>query len=168
MPELTNPNRIIRFTVWGQPQRWKRPEQTRTGRRYSDKDMEAAKAQIAWEAARVWSGPPHIGPVRISGLFIFPIPTGWPKYLKAAAHRGEVDHIIDPDIDQLVKLVMDAVGGIVVVDDNQFSRFGRSAKRYGSPPRSDIVLELLSQSSDAITPAQRRLQKEQVSDGLWR
>lgn len=163
MPVETPELKIVRFIVPGRPKRWERPSQTKSGRRFSPKGLEDAKRAVAWECARVWNGAPWTGPVRISGMFIFETPAGWPKALRDEASNGRVDHIIDPDIDQLLKLVMDALVGIVVVDDNQFSRFGRSAKRYGSPARSEIVLELLTQPRAAVTPGQRRLEREWAS-----
>jgi Holliday junction resolvase RusA-like endonuclease len=152
--------RIIRFTVMGEPVRWQRPGQTKTGRRFSPKEVEDAKLAIAHEAALVWKGLPYMGPCRISGVFIFSIPKSWPPALRAAAHEGRVDHISDPDIDQLLKLVMDGLSDLLVVDDNQFSRFGRSAKRYGGPARSEIVIELLEQPPDAVTPGQKRIMRD--------
>lgn len=158
---MENPpsSRVIRITIPGRPTRWERPKQTKTGRRYNSPEAEAAKRAIAHEIAGAWSGPPHLGPARISGVFIFDIPASWPPRTRAACLEGRVDHIADPDLDQLLKLVMDACSGIVVADDNQFSRFGRSAKRYGTPARTEIVIELLESPQDAMTPGQKRLVK---------
>ncbi len=151
---------IIRFTVGGRASRWQRPEQS--GRtRFTNSKADAGKKTIAWEMKKIWGGrDPWTGPVKLHIDAVFEIPTSWPRKVIAAAIEGRVLHIADPDIDQILKQIMDALKGMVYVDDNQVAKLGKIGKRYGDAQRTDIILELLPQQDDEITPGQRRLEKK--------
>lgn len=160
----------VSFSVPGKPSRWQRPGQgiDQQGRaiRFTDKEAEAGKQHIAWHARKAWGGRrPVTGPVLVRVVGIFEIPASWPKGLQRAAHEARVLHVADPDLDQLVKQVKDALKGIVYVDDNQVVGYPNSAKRYGAPQRSDITIEVLDQRPDEITPGQRRLEKRIETEG---
>lgn len=163
--------RTVSFTVAGPPRRWMRPAQGRnpkTGQvmRFTDKKAEASKREIAQLARLAWRGPPVCGPVTLRVIAVFKVPKSWPKAIHLAAREARVPHIADPDLDQLVKQVMDAMVGIVFVDDNQVVSFTHSAKRYGSPERTEITIHVLGQEPDEITPGQREVEKKAVEQGL--
>jgi len=156
----------VRFAVAGHPARWQRPKQvTRIVRgqfkvhRFSDPDQEAAKENIAKQARLAWRGHPATGPVILRVVAIFEIPQSWPKALRDEAEQARVMHISDPDLDQLVKLVKDALVGIVYIDDNQVCGYPNSAKRYGAPERTEITIEVLDQTEAQKTPGQRRMER---------
>lgn len=157
----------VSFIIPGRPQRWQRPkEDSRKGKkthRFIDKRVEAAAKVIRQEAALQWrSRPPHTGPVVIRVLAVFRIPSSWPKALRDLALDGKVWHISDPDFDQIVKLIMDAIRGLIYVDDNQVVGFlDGSAKRYGDPERTEIDIVALPQQEGAVTPGQQRIEREQ-------
>jgi Holliday junction resolvase RusA-like endonuclease len=162
--------REARFSVVGKPSRWQRPGQTfgKDGkvRRFSDPDQEAAKKTIATAARLAWKGWPATGPVILRVNGIFGIPTSWPEATRQLALNAEVMHVADPDLDQLVKLVQDALVGIVYVDDNQVCGYPNPAKRYGSPERTEVVVVEIDQPTEAHkTPGQRRLEKEIAQKG---
>lgn len=156
------------LSIPGKPQRWKRPEQVtlKGGRtiRYTDPDVRAYTERVAWEARRLWGiAPPWTGPVVMSMAAVFAIPESWPAKTKQAAAEGRVMHIADPDIDQLIKALLDAVRGIVFVDDNQLCGFlAPVSKRYGAPERLDAKFCLLAQGEGEITPGQKRLEAKQT------
>ena len=151
------------FTVPGRPSRWQRPGQgvhPKTGRpmRFTDKKAEAGKKVIAQHARIAWKGPPAAGPVILRVVAIFRIPVSWPAALKDEACQARVMHVGDPDLDQLVKQVQDALVGIAYHDDNQVCGYPNTAKRYGHPERTEITVEVLEQPEAAKTPGQRRLE----------
>lgn len=155
--------RRVSFVVPGPPVPWKRPERDqRSGRTFTNAKAEAGKREIVRAARQAWGeAPPATGPVALWVEFVFAIPTSWPKALRAAALEARVPHISDPDLDQLIKLVMDGLVDIAYWDDNQVCRFPREpAKRFGGPERTEITIELLDQHSDEVTPGQRRLEAE--------
>lgn len=127
--------------------------------RYNDKKAEAARKVIAQEAKIAFMGKrPATGPVIVRVVAIFGIPPSWPPKLRAAALEARVMHIADPDLDQIVKLVKDALKGIAYVDDNQVCGYPNSAKRYGQPERTEVTVTALPQLEDERTPGQRRLE----------
>ena len=163
-------NRIA-FKIDGKPSRWQRPGQgidPRTGRamRFTDPEAEAGKARIAWAARQAFgSRRPFTGPVVVRVIAIFEIPPSWPKALQKAAREARVMHVADPDLDQIVKQAKDALKGIAYVDDNQVCGYPNSAKRYGSPQRTEITIEALPQQPDEVTPGQRRLEQRVETEG---
>lgn len=163
--------RAVSFTVPGTPSRWMRPGQgvhPKTGRplRFTDKKAEASKLAIAQLARIAWKGPPVTGPVLLRVIAVFEVPASWPRAIHDAAREARVPHIADPDLDQLVKQVQDALVGIAYVDDNQVVAYPNSAKRYGSPARTEITIQVLDQQPDEITPGQRRVEQKAVEAGL--
>lgn len=161
----------ITFSVLGKPSRWMRPGEATDSNgntfRYTDKQAEAGKARIAAEARIAYRGvKPATGPVLVSVIAIFAIPPSWPVALRKAASQARVMHVADPDLDQLVKQVKDALKGIAYVDDNQVCGYHPPpAKRYGSPERTEITITVLPQAADEITPGQRRLEQRIALEG---
>lgn len=51
--------------------------------------------------------------------FIFPTPASWPKAKRKDAFEKRLLHTQKPDLDNLLKLVKDALIGVVFVDDSQ-------------------------------------------------
>lgn len=154
---------IITFTVPGRPTRWQRPGQGQlpdgTTYRFTDPTAVAGKKAIAFQAKRAFGlKRPATGPVLLRVVGIFGIPKSWPPKLISSARQGRVFHTSDPDLDQLVKQVQDALVGIAYVDDNQVCGYPNSAKRYGYPERTEITVQYLPQVGDDITPGQKRLE----------
>lgn len=140
----------------------------RTGRplRITDPKAEAEKKVIATAARLAWRGDPVAGPVVLQVRAIFRIPVSWPPALREAATACRVPHVADPDLDQLVKQVQDALTGIVYWDDNQVVGYAQSAKRYGSPERTEITIEVLDQLDAEKTPGQRDLERAAATGQL--
>jgi Holliday junction resolvase RusA-like endonuclease len=156
------------FCIDGPPVPWKRPERDqRSGRTFTNPKAEAGKRAIVAAARAAWGNePPACGPVIVRVVAIFAIPPSWPKALRAAALEARVMHISDPDIDQLVKLVMDGLVDLAFWDDNQVCGLPSPAKRYGHPERTEVTIEVLDQRSDEVTPGQRRLEAEVLRLGV--
>ena len=65
--------------------------------------------------------------------FGMPIPKSTPKSRKDAIIEGIIKHIKKPDVDNLVKAVLDALNGVAWVDDSQIVRL-IAEKRYSTEP----------------------------------
>lgn len=157
----------FRLSFLGKPQRWMRPAQKMVKgkpRRFTDPVAEKHKAMIAKETMLAWRGrgDPWTGPIILTARFVFAIPPSWPKYVQKAAREALVMHVADPDLDQLIKQVMDGMKGIAYVDDNQIAGLHNCSKRYGDPERTEIILKLMPQPERAVTPGQRRLDSKQA------
>lgn len=97
----------------------------------------------ARQLARIEMGPraPLDGPLKLSVLAVFPVPSSWPKWKRALVESAETVHFdIRPDIDNVCKSASDALDGIVWLDDKQIVEIiGR--KVYGIRPRVEIEVE---------------------------
>lgn len=91
----------ITFFVPGRPFSKKRPRFGK-GRTYTDPETEAAESAVRWYAKRAFgSQEPWVGPVCLECRFVFKRA----KRTKSVGWR----HIYKPDLDNLEKLVMDAL-----------------------------------------------------------
>jgi Holliday junction resolvase RusA-like endonuclease len=69
-----------------------------------------------------------------------PIPKSMLKGERALAIKGNYKHVKKPDIDNLVKLYMDVLTGLVYDDDNCVS-LGTAIKVYSETPKTVIYIE---------------------------
>lgn len=101
---------------------------------HDNRQVEPWRQDIAGRA-RVAGVPTLAGPVLVSVSFIVPRPKSRPK-----KHR-EPD--VRPDLDKLLRSVLDALTGIAYRDDAQVVRFGQVDKRYpmnDEPPGALITV----------------------------
>lgn len=78
--------------------------------------IHAFKATLRLAAERAYAGPPLEGPLRVDVLFVFPRQSA--KVWKTKA-MPRYRHVTKPDRDNLDKAVLDALKGLVFVDDCQ-------------------------------------------------
>ena len=76
---------------------------------------------------------------RISFLFYMPIPSGVSKKQRNLMLGEKVKHVKKPDVDNLVKLYLDCMDGIVFERDQKVS-LGLCVKLYSESPRTVIVI----------------------------
>lgn len=102
----------IVFTVPLIPAAKGRPRFARVGafvRTFTPAKTDEAERNFVAMAARFAPDAPFEGVVEIDLTFMFPIPTSWPKWRQEAAAVGEVAHTSRPDVDNVQKLVLDAL-----------------------------------------------------------
>jgi len=80
-----------------------------------------------------WHHAPTDKPVALRIEFGMPIPASWPKYRRTEALQGSLLPAKKPDIDNLVKAVLDALNGIAYNDDSQVVCL-TSRKQYAAVP----------------------------------
>ena len=85
--------------------------------------------------------------VQMDVLAIYPVPESWSKKKKRMALEGSV-HPGKPDIDNLYKVVADALNHIAYHDDAQVYS-GSIAKRYGETPRLIVSMTIEDEEGDA-------------------
>lgn len=73
------------------------------------------KSRVQEECRRVYGHKPHYGPVVLAMQFLMPRP----KIHGKKRRRGREPHVCRPDCDNLAKGVMDALNGLLWVDDQQ-------------------------------------------------
>ena len=85
----------------GRPRYWKghavTPESTRKCERYGVSDK----------------------PIAIEITAFYLVPKSWSKKKQAAVYAGEIKPTVKPDIDNIVKIVLDGLNGVAFTDDKQ-------------------------------------------------
>jgi len=137
----------ISYTVDDKPQPWARAR-TGAGRYFMPVKVVHAKkahANIAGPLAASSMWDPE-WPIALTCDFFFPIAASWPKWKQEQAGREELPHLARPDLDNLVKLVKDALGtdsatrrAIVWRDDCLVTRL-RASKWYSLRPRTVVTI----------------------------
>lgn len=85
-------------------------------------------------------------PVRMDFVFYFEKPPSVPK--------KRVDVVVKPDLDKIVRSTIDALTGVLYLDDAQVVEF-TARKSYGLPPRAEISITILDESS--LSPKEQGL-----------
>lgn len=71
-------------------------------------------------------------------LFDIEIPKAWPLWQQASAGNGDVPCERKPDVDNVAKLYLDALRGILYADDAQVGSL-LVEKRWAEKPRAEFV-----------------------------
>ncbi len=100
---------------------------------YDPAESRIWKATVAEFAARAMAGHrPIEGPVTVELVFMFLPTASWSKRKLAELRTaGEMARPVKPDLDNLIKGVVDGMKGIVFRDDSQIWSYGQSRKVYG-------------------------------------
>ncbi len=142
--------KTIRFTVPGEPKAKGRPrfrtfttKQGKTiGSAYTPKTTASFENRVSLHYLEaVGSAAPVEGPVAMGMSVFLPIPASRPKYWKAEAAMEKVPVIKRPDLDNLVKSVLDALNNVLYKDDSQVF-YASQAKFYSTIPRVEIVVHI--------------------------
>lgn len=136
----------ITFTVPGQPYGKGRP---RVGtihgraRMFTPEKTVSYENKVAFVAQQAMAGAALIeGAVDVSLFIVCQIPASWSKKKQAAATAGAVYPTTKPDIDNIEKIIYDAINGVVWKDDVQVVDV-RKVKRYGPVPGVSVRIEVL-------------------------
>lgn len=109
---------LVYFFVPGKVQGKARPRfSSRSGTVYTPEKTKSYERQIA-EAYEAQHGPCFEGAVMVVIEAVFPIPKSWPRAKKAEAMAGKLPPG-KPDIDNILKVVLDGLNGIAYEDDKQ-------------------------------------------------
>lgn len=151
----------IAFSVGGRPVQWQRTGQHGGTRVFTPHAMRKAKKAVA-AAGKSAMGvlDPFAGPVRLTIITVYAVPKTWPASIRQAIAEGATVYKTSvPDLDNLGKLVSDALNGIAYIDDCQVAELVER-KRYGDPERTDVIVQELGGSEPGslpvLTPADKR------------
>ena len=109
------------------------------GHTYTPERTQRWEQAASWEARRQYQGKPLEGPVGLTVVAEFGIPSSWPKWKREQAEDGMVAHTIKPDASNVLKAVEDALQGVLFRDDSQIASV-MIDKWYGSEPR--VIVEV--------------------------
>lgn len=142
------------ITLQGEPIPQGRPRaaawRTGTGqikaRAYTDPRAARWRESAAWDVRRQWEGPPLDGPLAVEIDLYFRCP---PSDCRAKAPRPRRRHAKRPDVDNVVKNLLDLLNGLAWRDDGQVCEL--MARKWiaaqGEQPR--IVIRVRSIADDA-------------------
>ena len=136
----------IKITVPGDPVAKGRPRFTRTGRSYTPAKTEHYEnlIRLAYELQHPDRQPAE-GPVKISVMACFAIPTSWSQKKQTAAAKQEIPKISKPDLDNCLKAVFDGLNKVAWRDDSQIDEI-HAWKSYSNKPRIEIEIETEEES----------------------
>ena len=138
---------VLEFTIPGEPRPKGRPRASVVKGRvhmHTPEKTRAAEQTLAARAMPFRPREPLEGPVHLDVIFVLPIPKSMPRWQRAALDAGSIQHTKKPDLDNLVKLLKDALNGLMWVDDSQVSS-STSQKCYGDVPRTWVRMTPLTQ-----------------------
>ena len=132
------------LVVPGIPRGKERPRFRRGQRRpFTPKQTRENEADIGWvarQAMRVL--PPLAGAFRVDIKAVMPVPASWSAKRRESALSGLILPTNKPDIDNILKGVLDGLNKIIWTDDAQVTD-ARVQKCYGSVPRLEIFVRMI-------------------------
>ena len=132
----------VSFTVPGKPTPKARARSTRAGGHYTPSTTRTAEANVraAWFSQVGIQRKPFDGPVDVVVNAYFAVPKSWSKSKKDTT----TFHVSKPDIDNIVKLVTDALNGVAYVDDSSVVRVAGTKNYTTNEPSTLVTLTFFS------------------------
>ena len=134
---------FVVFTVEGPPQGKGRPRFRRAGNfvtTYTDQKTKTYEQTIkAWAQRAIGSGSPLEGPLSVDLYIRCPVAVSTSKKRTEACLQNAELPTKKPDIDNVIKIFLDAMNGIVYKDDTQVVRLS-AKKGYSLVPGVDVCV----------------------------
>lgn len=137
---------MITLELYGNPVPQARPRVCRRGSKitaYDPKYIE--KKEFQWQIQSQHREEALTVPVSLDLIFYMPIPKSTSGIKTRQMQNGLIGHIKKPDIDNLIKFVLDCMNKIVFADDSQVSEI-RAKKIYSSKPGT--LIRVIPQSDE--------------------
>lgn len=128
----------IEFFIPGLPRGKGRPR-FGGGRVYTPKRTRDYEMAIV-DCATKYTATKLDGPLHLDLLITFPIPTSWPAEKKRLAMQGCLWHQSRPDLDNIIKIVGDALNGVLYDDDAQIVSVS-AHKIYSQTPGITVFIK---------------------------
>jgi Holliday junction resolvase RusA-like endonuclease len=125
------------FTILGQPVGKQRPRVTSNkgfAQTYTPEKTVNYESLVRLEYARQCGGQRLCGAVDCQITAYCPIPKSAPKYKRKVMETGKARHTRKPDVDNIAKVICDALNEVAFSDDSSISDL-LVRKRYGKEPR---------------------------------
>lgn len=139
-PTFTQAGEKMVFTVEGQPIGKGRPRFVRaTGHTYTPDKTREYEQRIAEEYTRA-GGEIMNGYITVEIYAVYKIPTATSKLRKEQMLRGLIKPVVKPDIDNVIKIVLDGLNKVAYHDDKQVTKVVVT-KAYGEEPYIEVKIE---------------------------
>jgi Holliday junction resolvase RusA-like endonuclease len=131
---------MLFIPVYGQPLPQMRMKACKIGGHIRIYDPQAKqKEEIRWRIRGLYKEEPVTIPIYVEILFYMPIPKHTSTVRKKDMINGKMHHMKRPDVDNLIKLILDCMTGIVYKDDSQICDI-RAKKLYAESPATIIQI----------------------------
>lgn len=144
----------IKFTIPGEPCAQGRPRFSTLGGYVKAIDPAKSRNQKAFVKYLATTAAKQQGwtytdlPLYVEIIAYMGIPKSKPKKWRTAAIRGQERPTKKPDVDNLFKLVTDALSGVIYADDKQIVSC-RVQKWYSEEPRTEVkIAEVIDNAVD--------------------
>ena len=138
-------NNVIYFKIPGEPKGKGRPRAARRGRYISvytpkgTKDQESLISQCYRESVPDGFYFACGVPIEVSIICNFPVRDSWTKRKRAAALHQTILPTVKPDVDNICKIVLDALNGEAYHDDKQIVSL-QVIKRYAAESCVEVMI----------------------------
>lgn len=105
---------------------------------YTDAILKALEEQSEYSQAELLEASKKGNTLSVSCMFYLPIPKGTSK--KKTTLMEDTWQDKKPDLDNLIKMILDRCTGILFEDDNNISRI-EAVKKYSQQPRIKLFIE---------------------------
>ncbi len=148
----------INFIVPGKPFGKQRKVTNRSGITYMPKEtlMYENHVRACFMTACKGHLNPSADPLHAEIKAFFQIPDSWPKKRKKVAETEDMPCLLRPDIDNIEKIVFDALNGLAYNDDKQIYSVICS-KYYSARPRVEITLSNQQVKTALVSPSEKAL-----------
>lgn len=133
---------MITLELKGKPIPLHRPRACKRGnfiQMYNDQDK--IMEQYRWQIRTDFNVPIYTIPMRIGATFYMPIPKATSKVRTSEMMANILRPMGRPDLDNMLKFILDCMNGIVYEDDSQVCELGTVEKRFGLEPKTVIRIE---------------------------
>lgn len=134
----------IEFTIPGAPQGKERPRFTKNGIAYTPQKTRDYEKLVAWAYHCEAHGAKFTGPIFAEIAAVYAVPPSWNKKKRAEALDNRIFPMVKPDLDNIVKAVLDACNGLAYKDDAAVTDL-TICKRYGT--RTCVVVRLTGEEA---------------------
>ena len=129
---------MIALEIDGIPVPQKRPRFSRKGSHVSCYDEQAKQKEFAkWQLLSQFRNEILSVPLSLDLVFFLPIPSSASGIKKRQMANGIIAHSKKPDVDNLVKFILDCMNGFIFTDDSLVCEI-RAKKLYSNKPGTSI------------------------------
>lgn len=137
----------MNFTVWGEPQGKARPRFTKQGRTYTPKNTVDYERRIGLAYRSNRGKYIENDYVAVSVIAYYSIPKSISKKDRECIEKGMMFPTKKPDVDNVLKCVMDGLNGIAYKDDKQVV-YAEVQKMYADKPRIVVYIDHWKKGED--------------------
>jgi Holliday junction resolvase RusA-like endonuclease len=134
----------IMFTIYGEPVPKGRPRFSTRGKfpvAYTPEKTKNYESDVGMMAkAAMGASEPLEGALEAFIYVTFPVPASYSKKRTEACLSGAEKHTKKPDLDNVVKAVLDGMSDIVFLSDSQITSI-HATKVYGEVPKVEVLVK---------------------------